>query len=171
MSAEIQDLAVRYAAAWAARDLDAIMAMHTDDTVFHLHGGGEPAIGRGATREAFAAVLAAWSDIRFDRKRVHIGAGHFVSEYEMSATTAGGQFLVCDGVDAFAVDADRVARKNTYLDWPALQQQQAGGADRRQPDACRRVTFTWPGRRGCICKPRGRNLLRSPPTYERREEI
>ena len=60
MSAEVQDLAVRYGAAWAGRDLDAIMAMHTDDTVFHLHGGGEPAIGRGATWEAFAAALAAW---------------------------------------------------------------------------------------------------------------
>jgi steroid delta-isomerase-like uncharacterized protein len=127
MSAEIQDMAVRYGAAWAERDLDAIMAMHTEDTVFHLHGGGEPAIGRAATREAFAAALAEWPDIRFDRKRVHIGAGHFVSEYEMSATTAEGQRLVCDGVDVFAVDEGRVARKDTYLDWPALQQQQAAG--------------------------------------------
>ena len=125
MNAEIQDLAVRYGAAWAGRDLDAIMVMHTDDTVFHLHGGGEPAIGRGATREAFAAALAAWSDIRFDRKRVHIGAEHFVSEYEMSATTVEGQFLVCDGVDVFAVVDGRVARKDTYLGWAALQQQQA----------------------------------------------
>jgi hypothetical protein len=30
MSADVQDLAVRYGAAWAARDLDAITAMHTD---------------------------------------------------------------------------------------------------------------------------------------------
>jgi ketosteroid isomerase-like protein len=105
--------------------LDAIMAMHTDDTVFHLHGGGEPAIGRIATREAFRGALAEWPDIRFDRKRVHIGAGHFVSEYEMSVTTTDGQLLVCDGVDVFAVDDGLVARKDTYLDWPALQQQQA----------------------------------------------
>ena len=126
MSAEVQELGVRYGAAWAAHDLDAIMAMHTDDTVFHLHGGGEAAIGRGATREAFAAALAEWPDIRFEGKRVHIGAGHFVSEYEMSATTAEGQLLVCDGVDVFAVADGRVARKDTYLDWPALQQQQAG---------------------------------------------
>jgi hypothetical protein len=126
MSAEIRDLAVRYGAAWAARDLDAIMAMHTDDTVFHLHGGGEPATGRSATRGAFATALAAWPDIRFDRKRVYIGAEHFVSEYEMSATTAEGHRLVCDGVDVFAVEDGLVARKDTYLDWPALQQQQAG---------------------------------------------
>ena len=124
MSAEIQDLAVRYGAAWAGRDVDAIMAMHTDDTVFHLHGGGEPAIGRAATREAIATVLAQWPDIRFERKRVYIGDGHFVSEYQMSATNAEGQLLVCDGVDVFAVSDGRVARKDTYLDWPALQEQQ-----------------------------------------------
>jgi hypothetical protein len=27
-----------------------------------------------------------WPDVRFERKRVHIGATHFVSEYDMSAT-------------------------------------------------------------------------------------
>ena len=122
MSAEVQELAVRYGAAWAEHDLDAIMVMHTDDTVFHLHGGGEPAHGRDATREAFAAALAQWADIRFDRKRVHIGEGHFVTEYEMS-TTSAGRLITCDGVDVIAVEGGRVARKDTYLDWPAIQQQ------------------------------------------------
>jgi ketosteroid isomerase-like protein len=104
--------------------VDAIVAMHADDTVFHLHGGAEPAIGRVATREAIATVLAQWPDIRFERKRVYIGDGHFVSEYQMSATNAEGQLLVCDGVDVFAINDGRVARKDTYLDWPALQEQQ-----------------------------------------------
>ena len=63
-------------------------------------------------------------DIRFERKRVYLGDGHFVSEYQMSATNAEGQLLVCDGVDVFVVDDGRVARKDTYLDWPALQEQQ-----------------------------------------------
>jgi hypothetical protein len=31
MSVEVQELAVRYGAAWAGHDLDAVMAMHTDD--------------------------------------------------------------------------------------------------------------------------------------------
>jgi hypothetical protein len=79
------------------------MVMHTDETVFHLHRGGEPASGRDATREAFADVLAQWPDIRFERKRVHIGEGHFVSEYEMSATS-DGQVITCDGVDVIAVE-------------------------------------------------------------------
>jgi ketosteroid isomerase-like protein len=77
MSAEVQDLAVCYGAAWAAHDLDAIMALHTEDTVFHLHGDSEPAVGWSAAREAFAAALDEWPDIRFERRRVHVGSGHF----------------------------------------------------------------------------------------------
>lgn len=100
------------------------MAMHTEDTIFHLHGGSEPAIGREATREAFAAAMAQWPDIRFERSRVHIGAGHLVSEYRMSASK-DGQPIVCDGVDVFTVEGVQVARKDTYLDWVAIQAQLA----------------------------------------------
>ena len=67
-------------------------------------------------------------DIRFERKRVHIGAGHFVSEYQMSASNDEGQLIVCDGADVFTVEGGRVARKDTYLDWPAIQQQLAQAA-------------------------------------------
>jgi hypothetical protein len=38
MSVEVQELAARYGAAWAKHDLDAIIAMHTEDPLFHLHG-------------------------------------------------------------------------------------------------------------------------------------
>jgi ketosteroid isomerase-like protein len=122
MSVETQELAARYGAAWAAHDLDAIMALHTDDTVFHLHGGGEPAVGLAATREAFAAASVSVQDIRFEKTRVYIGANHFVSEYEMSGSSDGKSFS-CDGVDVIAVTDGRVARKDTYLDWPAIERQ------------------------------------------------
>ena len=126
MSIETQELAVRYGAAWAEHDLDAIMAMHTDDTVFHLHGGGEPAIGHAATREAFAAASAQWPDIRFEKSRVYIGDDHFVSEYQMSGSSEGKRFI-CDGVDVIAVADGRITRKDTYLDWTAIQQQLGTG--------------------------------------------
>jgi ketosteroid isomerase-like protein len=120
--ADVQDLAVRYGTAWAARDVDAVMALHTRDTVFHLHGGGEPAVGWSATYEAFTKAIEDWPDITFERKRVHIGSAHFVSEYEMSLTKDGRE-IVCDGVDVFSVQDGLVARKDTYLDWAALQRQ------------------------------------------------
>jgi ketosteroid isomerase-like protein len=123
MSIETQGLAARYGAAWAEHDLDAIMAMHTDDTVFHLHGGGgEPAVGIAATRAAFAAASAQWPDIRFEKSRVYIGDGHFVSEYQMSGSSQGKRFT-CDGVDVIAVVDGRISRKDTYLDWTAIQRQ------------------------------------------------
>ena len=132
MSAELQDLAVRYGAAWAGRDVDAITAMHTEDTVYHLHGGGEPAVGLAATRDAFAAALAQWPDLSFERTQVYFGDGHFVSRYRMSATTEGRR-IVCDGVDVFAVEDGKVARKDTYLDWPAIQEQLAQSAPAAAP--------------------------------------
>lgn len=124
MSDDVQDLAVRYGAAWAAHDLDAIMALHTEDTVFHLHGDAEPAVGLAATREAFATAMDQWPDIRFERRRVHIGSAHFVSEYEMRASR-GGREIVCDGIDVLSVRDGLVARKDTYLDWAAVARQAA----------------------------------------------
>ena len=90
--------------------------------MFHLHGDAEPAVGSAAAREAFATAMDQWPDIRFERKRVHIGSAHFVSEYEMTATRAGRE-IVCDGVDVFSVRDGLVARKDTYLDWAAVQRQ------------------------------------------------
>jgi steroid delta-isomerase-like uncharacterized protein len=124
MSDEIQQLAVRYGAAWATGDVDAIVALHTEDTVFHLHGGSEPAVGLAATRAAFAASLAEWPDLAFERTNVLFGDRHFVSQYRMSATTEGRR-IECDGVDVFLVEDGKIARKDTYLDWPAVQAQVA----------------------------------------------
>ncbi len=60
--------------------------------------------------------------IRFEKTRVHIGANHFVSKYEMSGS-ADGKTFSCDGVDVIAVTDGLVARKDTYLDWPAIERQ------------------------------------------------
>jgi ketosteroid isomerase-like protein len=122
VSDDIMDLAVRYGTAWAQRDVEAILALHTEDTVFHLHGGAEPAVGLAATREAFAASLADWPDLAFERTNVLFGDRHFVSQYRMSAT-AEGRRIECDGVDVFLVASGKIARKDTYLDWPAIQSQ------------------------------------------------
>ena len=117
-----QELAARYGAAWAEHDLDAILSMHTDDTVFHLHGFSEPATGLDAAREVIAATFARSPDLRFDKSRVYIGDGHFVSEYQMSGTAEGKPFA-CEGVDVIAVSDGLIARKDTYLDWAAMQRQ------------------------------------------------
>ena len=113
---EMRGLAYRYGKAWAAHDLDAVMALHTEDTVFQIHAPGEAeAVGAAAVRAAFAEALARSPDLRFDVVRVSFGESHFVSEYVMTGTVADRPFR-CDGVDIFAVGDGLVARKDTYAD-------------------------------------------------------
>ena len=122
MSAEQIDLAMRYSGAWARHDPDAIIAMHSEDTVFHMHGMAEPAIGAAATRDAIAALFVQAPDIRFQRKTTYFGEGHIVTEYVVSGTVDGVPFA-CDGVDVLQLRDGRIARKDTYLDTVAYQRQ------------------------------------------------
>jgi ketosteroid isomerase-like protein len=114
---DIQNLALEYSKAWGEHDLDAIMALHSEDTVFHIHGDdGAAATGAAAVRQAIGALLAQSPDLAFEPRRVYFGDGHFVSEYVMSGTVDGKPFS-CEGVDVIAVADGLVARKDTYADW------------------------------------------------------
>jgi ketosteroid isomerase-like protein len=119
----IRELAIQYAQAWAARDLDAVMALHTADTIFQVHrNNGAPAEGAAAVREAFSALLTQIPDLRFERTRVHLGEAHYVAEFVMSGIV-DGQPLSCDGVDIMALRDGRIARKDSYGDWVAAERQ------------------------------------------------
>jgi steroid delta-isomerase-like uncharacterized protein len=120
---DIRELANLYGQAWAARELDAVIALHTEDTIFQSHtDGGAPAEGAAAVRAAFSAFLAESPDLRFEPTRVYLGAAHFVSEYVVSGTVDGQPFAA-DGVDIFAVRDGRVARKDAYTDYIAAERQ------------------------------------------------
>lgn len=97
-------------------DLDAIVARHTEDAVFHLHDVAEPSCGRAAVREAIANVFEQMPDLHFERKRVLFGASHIVSEFEMRGTVGDSAFS-CDGVDVFTLRDGLIARKDNYVDW------------------------------------------------------
>jgi ketosteroid isomerase-like protein len=122
MSRSLVDIAQDYSRAWAGHDLDAIVALHTDDSVFHLHDIAAAATGRKAVSDLIAALLAAVPDVSFDLKRVHFGAEHFVSEYVMSGIAEGKPFAIA-GADVFTMRDGLVARKDSYLDWLAYQSQ------------------------------------------------
>lgn len=118
----ITNLAGSYSRAWANGDLDAIAALHTADSVFHLHDVAEPFVGREAISAAAAGFLADSPDLAFEPVRVHLGEDHFVSEYVMRGTRDGRQFA-CHGTDIFTVKDDLVHRKDSYIDWIAYQRQ------------------------------------------------
>jgi steroid delta-isomerase-like uncharacterized protein len=132
----IRMLAERYGEAWNRQDLDAIMDLHTDDSVFVAHAAGSvPAEGKEAVREAFAGYIALLPDINFAERALHVGENHWVLESTMSGTVAGsiqvegealgahGARVEVDCVDVIEVREGRVASKQTYLDSLAMQRQ------------------------------------------------
>jgi ketosteroid isomerase-like protein len=136
MPENIVELAIKYGEAWAAHDAEAIAALHTDDSVFHLHDVSPAAEGRGAVRRMIAAQLLLIPDLKFERVRVHFGADHFVTEYVMSGTAEGHAFAI-QGADVFSVRDLLVARKDSYLDWAAFIRQT--GLDPAQPPQIKAV--------------------------------
>jgi ketosteroid isomerase-like protein len=122
MSLTVEELAMAYHGAWVELDPDAIIALHSADSVFHMHGAAEVASGKDAVRELVVALLRLVPDLKFEPKRLYSGDDHIVFEYDMSGTFGGSAF-VCDGADVIAVADGLVTRKDTYLDYITLTQQ------------------------------------------------
>jgi ketosteroid isomerase-like protein len=122
MSLTVEELAMAYHGAWVELDPEAIIALHSPDSVFHMHGAAEPTTGRDAIRELVVALLKLVPDLKFEPKRLYSGDDHIVFEYDMSGTFGGSPF-VCDGVDVIAVADGLVTRKDTYLDYIKLTEQ------------------------------------------------
>ena len=122
MDSSVPELAMSYRRAWQNKDPAMIAALHTEDSVFHLHDIIEPWVGRDAIRAAVAGFFADSPDLHFEPVRVHVGADHFVSEYVLRGTRDGKPFA-CDGTDVFTIRDGKIARKDTYIDWLTYRQQ------------------------------------------------
>jgi steroid delta-isomerase-like uncharacterized protein len=125
-------LANRYGEAWNGQDLDAILAMHAEDGVFHLHAGAEPVRGLDAIRATFGAFLEQWPDIHFEQVSLETAEAGWVFQSTMSGTLASplelegevvgrpGAKIAVDAVDVIAVEDGLVTAKHTYLDTVTL---------------------------------------------------
>jgi ketosteroid isomerase-like protein len=122
MSLTVEELAMAYHGAWVELDPDTIIALHSADSVFQMHGAAEAATGRDAVRQLIVSLLRLVPDLKFEPKRLYTGEDHIVFEYDMSGTFDGSPF-VCDGVDVIAVGEGLVTRKDTYLDYIKLTEQ------------------------------------------------
>jgi uncharacterized protein (TIGR02246 family) len=105
-------VAERYSAAWAARDSDAIAALHTPDTLFHVHGQFEPVRGRDAVRAAAAALFERWPGFAARNDALLLGERHWVLDWTLTAENLPQGVRLVDVVEL----VDRlVARKDTFL--------------------------------------------------------
>jgi ketosteroid isomerase-like protein len=114
---DLKAISERYFAAWASRDPDAIVALHTDDTQFWTHLGAEPVQGREGVRAAFAEIFEQFPGLTFQTYRVLYGEDHWILDW---ALISGDIRFDC--LDVVNVSPDGlVVRKDTFIDAMQLQ--------------------------------------------------
>lgn len=112
MQNNLKELSERYFAAWAKRDPDAIVGLHTEDTRFWTHVGAEPVVGRTAVRDAFAGIFEQFPGFTFETYRVLYGDAHWVLDW---ALISGDVRFDC--LDVVVVSPEGlVARKDSFID-------------------------------------------------------
>ena len=124
----LEDVIAAYGDAWNRHDVEAILAMHTEDSVFENHTSGGKGTGKAAIREILKGVFATFPDIRFDARRTYVRDGVVTQEWTASATLAvpftrgattvkpTGRKVSWNGVDVIPFSGHLVARKDVYVD-------------------------------------------------------
>ena len=132
--AALADAIDRYNEAWNAHDVEAIMAMHAPDMVFHNHTAGESAQG-DEVRAHLTSIFETWPDIRFETRRLYLRDGLVVQEWTATATHTStmrrgdivaeptGRQVKWDGMDVIPFEGGLVKRKDVYSDSVSILRQ------------------------------------------------
>lgn len=112
-------LITRFENGFNARDVDALMADMTEDTVFEHVAPPNASIGRFVGRAAVRAVFSSLEEHfpRFDLRAVDIFAhdDRAACRWEMTWDLADGTRAHARGADLFRVRDGKIAEKLTYL--------------------------------------------------------
>jgi steroid delta-isomerase-like uncharacterized protein len=125
---ELQQFIDRYNDAWNAHDVEAIVAMHTEDSVFENHTTGDVNVGRDAIGEAITSIFRVFPDLTFEGRRQYIRENLVVQEWTARGTHEGkmtrsgveveptGRQVEYRGMDVIPIRDGLVARKDVYSD-------------------------------------------------------
>jgi steroid delta-isomerase-like uncharacterized protein len=132
---ELQDFIDRYNTAWNEHDIEAIVAMHTEDSVFENHVTGDRYEGREEIGRAITGILGVFPDLRFEARRQYVREDLVVQEWTAHGTQLGpmtragiaidptGRTVAYRGMDIIPVRDGLVARKDVYSDSVTLLRQ------------------------------------------------
>ena len=132
---ELQELIDRYNAAWNAHDVEAIVSMHTEDSVFENHVTGDVNVGREEIGRAIDGIFAVFPDLAFETRRAYVREDLVVQEWTARGTHEGpmtrsgievqptGRTVEYKGMDVIPIRHGLVARKDVYSDSITLLRQ------------------------------------------------
>ena len=86
---ELQEFIDRYNAAWNDHDVEAIVSMHTDDSVFENHTTGDANIGKEAIASAITGIFLVFPDLEFEARSQYIREDLVVQEWTACGTHEG----------------------------------------------------------------------------------
>jgi steroid delta-isomerase-like uncharacterized protein len=133
--AELQGFIDRYNDAWNAHDVDAIVSMHTADSVFENHVTGDVNVGRDQIGEAIRGIFTVFPDLSFEGRRQYIREDLVVQEWTARGTHKGtmkragieveptGRSVEYRGMDIIPIKDGLVDRKDVYSDSVTLLRQ------------------------------------------------
>jgi ketosteroid isomerase-like protein len=110
-------LVTRFVESVGRRDVDAIMADMTDDTVYENFGHDVDSgrhEGQAAARAAFEAVFAAYPDCHSDTDDIFAAGNRCCYCWTMRWSEADGSEGVSRGTDIFTVRDGKISYKKTY---------------------------------------------------------
>jgi steroid delta-isomerase-like uncharacterized protein len=128
MIADLEGVIARYNDAWNRHDVDAILSLHTDDSVFENHTSGGKGVGKAEIRKIVEGVFGTFPDLRFEGRRLYVREDLVVQEWTATATfrnaiTRGGRTYAPTGkpirwigMDVLPMRGGLVLRKDVYAD-------------------------------------------------------
>ena len=132
---ELQEFIDRYNAAWSDHDVETIVSMHTEDSVFENHVTGDVNVGREEIGRAISGIFAVFPDLAFETRRAYVREDLVVQEWTARGTHDGpmvragievqptGRKVEYKGMDVIPIRDGLVARKDVYSDSITLLRQ------------------------------------------------
>ena len=131
----LEDVIAAYGDAWNRHDVEAILAMHTEDSVFENHVTGDVNVGREAIGRAITGIFSVFPDLAFETRRAYVREDLVVQEWTATGTHEGtmtrsgievaptGRKVDYKGMDVIPIRDSLVARKDVYSDSVTLLRQ------------------------------------------------